>query len=474
MDNYKSNLLNDGNKQLNFLRNSEDTNQENPKTINVEKYNSFITQIKKETQKNDYVEVYFYLKKFLSIFSHKEIATNDILFSELALALASYLEFHITNKTTEYAPQELINTIFHTFNLMLTHNTNAVVISQLFEIFQKTKLYQIIPLILQNSNQEVTSELFKFLCLICYQNEECMKYVFSIVSDEKIHNLIVSEETSPKLFEDASNLIQIVALYHINDSNFNDKFYEYMLFFLSFSNIIAIRNGYQILNNLTKNCPQKMREIVPNSIELIHKVERHLSTETISDILQPLITVLGMMCMHGYDLHLYPLLNLIQFLEHENASVRMLAAFAICNALTTNKSNFPEESHLQIFYIMMKIVNDDKYNVKSFFSQTLPKVFTILPVSVYPKLVDDNIFDTFQKIAMDDQIMKTNDCLLLLRAIDSLFQATDTLGTFDQFSHSFEETGCLDTILQTEFNDPATTQAIDCFMEKYTSRKHSL
>ena len=445
--------------------------------IFLEKYYYIIENIKIQIAKyvetdDDLVDLYEYFKRFISIIDYEPKAISDLRLNEVFSMALSTMEIHFSRNQYNAFNQELVITIFRIMNKVLFKNW----FPNSFMFFKNTNIFTIIKEIINYSNYDLVDEIIKFFNFVNDNSNEFTTVFCSIISIEMLKNMLIDSNLNEKLFVTISEVFAKISKNHLDDI-LVCEFVLYILLFLEFSNLETHIYAYSTLTNLVKDNSLQIKQIVEESQELSSVIKRHLDFNTLPDVLKQLILTLGYMSMNSYDLHLYPLQQLIPFLswsdnESKNGTeIQKLAAFALCNALATNISSFDSNSLLDIFYRMKEIVDNSNFNSAAYVGETLPKVFTVLPSSRYSQLVQDHIFDTFQRIAGMYTIINSPNSIILLQAIDKIFHYADTQDMFLFFSKSFESSGLMDTILEANIEDDSIKSNINSFITYYEHRK---
>lgn len=448
----------------------------NPESQNI--LNCF-EKLEKAMSHNDIVEIHRYLREL-------SIAINEM---DGKLDLISNFEF-IPIKSIElttiifhtffpadvpippgFSPQ-LFSDIIHEYIVILNVlQPKNLEISFFLENHILDSILQIVAFDIPDS---LLRDIFQFLDTIFDKSPECMNYFLQILKVSNLKESLQSKNMEKSYVPFIQLLFDISKVYQIgvvleNPIDINKEFFDFVLLFLNIGNIEGQELAYNILINLISRNEEAALKFIEESGPLIESVERHLQVENPEELLVKVIYLIGIMCQQNYYLEKFPIHLLIPCLEHPEPKVKMITAYALCNALREkNRGHFSYDDVINIFYKLTFILENDIYQVSQYIAEIIPKIILgCLDPSIFPHLVENNIFGTIARIASIEDYMKSSEVEHFLSVIDRMFQMAASHQLMDLFMAKFEESDCYQIIADFEFEDEIIQQKVNEFFQKY-------
>ncbi|KAK8881422.1 hypothetical protein M9Y10_004158 [Tritrichomonas musculus] len=458
---------------------TEDTpdNQEDP-NYDIRNYNNTLILLENSFKKNDLVDIQQYLCKYWEKIQYyaTRLSIEELRIPQIVQLLM--ISLHNIIKDRDFN-QFIVQKIFHTFNLIFYYTQT----SNPYQFFTNSGIINILINITGVAEDELFKEIIKFLRLLWDNTPDCLYFEYSVLNTSAFKRIVSDDNKySPETFLEYVYLVDQLSKYPNKEiQNCVDMIFTNAIFFIVIGNIEANEYGFRIINNLLNQNSPKIESLLTNSDELSQSVTRLLDPLTDSKTLFQIIKSLGTMCMHQYDMRHFPLGGLIQFLTYNNDEIKIYTAFALCNALWSNKGHFTEEDCVKIILILSEVMSTDKFTVISAISCMIPKIFSVIPRNCYLNLVQKGFFDTLYRIASIDSFLKSedgknkdtvNDVQNFFNVIKNLFLFADESNLWGTFADAFEESGCYQILTESEIDDPQIQSIVDSFIYSYDKRKN--
>lgn len=428
-------------------------NQENEENYSIlDNYIATIDNIQNGFEDNNFNLIYELLPRFRNIFksSVEKISIENLRISEVIQLLIEILASYLSDNFSQLFLESFFKTINHILYLSK--------LSHPFQLFTESCLFQILLDITNRAENNLLYEIILFIRLILDETQNCLDFAFQIINLDIFREII--KPTLENSFDEKTFIEYVHLIFDISKQPYNkiegleEDIFLNATIFIEFGNIEAIKNGYNIISNITNSDDEVIKNLVEQSENLSNCVERHLHFDIDKNILIWLIKALGNMCHWSYNLHLYKINPLIQFLDYKDVNIINLTSYALCNALKDdkNKIQFSQEDCFGIFNKLCELIQDSCFGLSSYIGETIPKFFKTIPNQYYQDLVQRGIFNIFQQIATIDTLMISN-AEAFFDAIDQLFFYAESNHLLDEFTDAFMNSDCYSTIADVEIDD---------------------
>lgn len=424
---------------------------------------------------NDIPDIYTRLKNYINQFKKNvsSVPIDELRIYDFIQLLMQWLINYIKEHQTDF-DQALLYEFFHTFNIII----DTTKITHPFQLYEDDNLLQVLLEITDasNLNDEYTShimleEIILFLILLIDETRECLKFIHHVYIKRQEVILVepIHYTSYAKLIEKLSSYLPecIKNIEYIFDgtedenaeNTFLENFFMNVPILVSSNSEEAIQIGFQILYKLIDLDNKMIENLCENSEILSKSVLKLLDSEIDHKTLLFLIRSIGYMCFKDYNMQLYKLDSLIQFLDCDDERIVNYTSFAICNALKeTNVQQFTEKDRLAILDKLCQIIQENSFNIISYVGESILGVFRVIPDYYYQDLVANGIFNTFQIIASVDTLMKMPTAEYFFNALKCLFGFADANDLSLFFAKEFVDSTLYSTLAELEFDEYDTTE----------------
>lgn len=440
-------------------------------------YLQSIENLKCTFSNNDILDIYTGLKSYRVQFKKNVsiVPIDELRISDCVQLLMQWLINYIKDKQSDF-DQTLLYEFFYTFNIIFS----TANVTHPFQLYEDDNLLQVLLEITDafnlhddNNSHIMLEEIIKFLVLLIDETPKCLKFIHHVYIErqkvmlgEPIHYVSIFyakliERFSLYLPECIKNIEYIFeGVQEGNDENtFLENFFLNVPILVSSDSEEVIQIGFQVLYRLIDLDNETIKNLSEISEVLSKSVFKLINSKIGHETLLFLIRSIGYMCFKDYDMSLYKLDSLIQFLDCDDERIINFTSFAICNALKeANVKQFTEEDRLTILNKLCHIIQENSFNIISYVGESILGVFKVIPEQHYQDLVANGIFNTFQIIASVDILMKMPTAEEFFYAVKCLLDFADANNLSSFFAKEFVDSTLYSTLAELKFDEYDTAE----------------